>query len=129
VVSTIHGKSGLKMLVNDSNFGSDIFESKKKIGTAIGRLKVLKSQVSELREQCEAMKKNQSEKAEMTFETFVCEECGKQISEDNEVTIKASSGKVISHYHKDCFKKMWRSEAWKFDYTSPGFLRISDKGH
>jgi len=98
-------------------------ERKEKVEAVLARLQSLKSQVSELRAQCEALKKLQSEKQK----GLICNECGKLIEQGQEVTLKDSFGKVKGHYHKDCFKAIWLSQTWIFDYSYPGFLRMSEK--
>jgi hypothetical protein len=111
------------MQVNDVRCRSSADERKEKVEAALARLKSLKCQVSELRAQCEALKKQESEKQE----GLMCSECGKLIKQGQEVTLKDSFGKVKSHYHKDCFKAIWLSQTWIFDYSSPGFLKVSGK--
>ena len=98
-------------------------ERKEKVEAVLARLQSLKSQVSELRAQCEALKNLQSEKQK----GLICNECGKLIEQGQEVTLKDSFGKVKGHYHKDCFKAIWLSQTWIFDYSYPGFLRMSEK--
>jgi len=112
------------MQVNDVRCRSSVGERKEKVEAALARLKSLKCQVSELRAQCEALKKLESEKQE----GLTCSECGNLVEQDQEVTLKDSFGKVKGHYHKDCFKAIWLSQNWTFDYSSPGFLRMSGKG-
>jgi len=112
------------MQVNDARCSSSVDERKEKVEAALATLKSLKSRVSELRAHCEALKL-ESEKQE----GLTCNECGKLIEQGDEVTLKDSFGKVKGCYHKDCFKAIWLSQNWKFDYSSPGFLRISGKDH
>ena len=112
------------MQVDDVRCRSSLGERKEKIEAALARLQSLKNQISELREQCETLKKLQSEKQKGGL---ICNECGKLIKQDQEVTLKDTFGKVKSHYHKDCFKAIWLSQNWRFDYSSPGFLRMSGK--
>ena len=69
------------------------------------------------------LKKLQLEKQE----GLMCNECGKLIEDGQEVLLKDFYGKVKRHYHKDCFKAIWLSQTWKFDYSSPGFLRMWSK--
>jgi hypothetical protein len=111
------------MQVNDVRCRSSAGERKEKVEAALARLKSLKTQVSELRAQCEALKKLESEK----HEGLTCSECGELVEQGQEVTLKDSFGKVRGHYHKDCFKAIWLSQNWTFDYSSPGFLRMSGK--
>jgi hypothetical protein len=109
------------MPVNDAHCRSSVFERKEKAEAALVRLKSLKWRISELRAQCEAFKL-ESEKQE----SLTCNECGKLIEPGEEVTLKDSFGNVKCRYHKECFKAIWLSQNWRFDYSSPGFLRMSE---
>jgi len=112
------------MQVNETHYQRGIIERKEKVEAALVRLQSLKCKVSELRVQCEELKKLQLEKQK---EALLCNECGKLINHGQEVTLKDLFGKVKSHYHKDCFKAIWLSQTWVFDYSCPGFLRMSEK--
>jgi len=107
------------MQVNDVHFSSSWVERKEKAEAALARLQSLKNQISELRMNCEALKKRQSEREK----DLTCSECGKLIEPGQEVVLKGSLGKLESYYHKDCFKAIWLSQTWAFDYSQPGFLR------
>jgi hypothetical protein len=111
------------MQVNDARCPSSVGERKEKVEAALARLKSLKCQVSELRAQCEALKKLGSE----AQEGLKCNECGKLIEQGLEVTLKDSFGNVKGCYHRDCFTEIWRSQNWRFDYSSPGFLRMAGR--
>jgi hypothetical protein len=111
------------MQVNDIRHRISVVERKEKVDAVLARLQFLKSQVSELRMQCEALKKLQSEKQK----DFTCNECGKLIEQGQEVVLKGSFGNVKGYYHRDCFKAIWLSQTWTFDYSHPGFLRMSGK--
>ena len=111
------------MQVNDVDCSISAIDRKEKAEAVLIKLQSLRSQVSKLRIQCEALKKIQSEK---TID-LKCDECGKSIVEDQEVALKDSFGKVKSYYHKECFKAIWVSQTWTFDYSQPGFLRMSRK--
>lgn len=111
------------MQANEVRHSISVGERKEKVEAALARLRSLKCHVSELRTHCEALKKLQSEK----HAALTCNECGKLIKQDQEVTLKDSFGEVKSHYHKECFRKIWLSQTWKFDYSSPGFLRMSER--
>jgi hypothetical protein len=92
------------MQANNVRCRSNANARKEKVEVTLARLRSLKSQVSELRAQCEALKNQQSEKG------LPCSECGKLIEKGQEVTLRDSFGNVKSHYHKDCFKAIWRSD-------------------
>jgi hypothetical protein len=111
------------MQANEARHSISVSERKEKVEVALARLRSLKCHVSELRAHCEAVKKLQSEKQG----ALTCKECGKLIQQGQEVTLKDSFGEVKSRYHKGCFKKIWLSQTWKFDYSSPGFLRMSER--
>jgi len=91
------------MQVNDVRCRSSVGERKEKVEAVLARLQSLKNQVSELRMQCEALKKLQSEKQK---KALVCNECGKLIKQGKAVTIKGSLGEVRSYYHRECFKAL-----------------------
>ncbi len=111
------------MQVNDIRHRVSGVERKEKVEAVLARLQSLKSQVSELRVQCEALKKLQSEKQK----DLICNECSKLIEQGQEVVLKGSLGQVKRYYHRDCFKAIWLSQTWIFDYSHPGFLRMSGK--
>lgn len=107
------------MYVKDSSFRSSWVERKEKAEAALNTLQSLKNQISELRMQCEALKKRKSERQK----DMMCSECGKLIKQGQEVVLRGSFGRLESYYHKDCFKAIWLSQTWTFDYSEPGFLR------
>ena len=109
----------LKMQVNDAHCYISVDE-RKKIDTALATLKSLRARVSDLRAHCEALKLESE-----TQEGTTCSECGKPIDEYEEITLKDSFGNIKSYFHKDCFKAIWLSQNWKFDYSAPGFFRMS----
>jgi prefoldin subunit 5 len=94
------------MEVNETRYHDDMVERKEKTQAVLARLQSLKCKVSELRAQCEALKKSQSEKQ---MKALVCNECGKPIKEGNKVTVKDTFGAVKSYYHEDCFKTILSS--------------------
>ncbi|MEM2998986.1 MAG: hypothetical protein QXX34_00470 [Candidatus Bathyarchaeia archaeon] len=91
---------------------------KEKVESILARLQSLKGQVSELRKKCEELRLGKRE-------DLICSECGKLIEAGQWVALKNSNGQIRAYYHKDCFKEIWRSQMWVFDYSEPGFLRIA----
>jgi|GEM_PF-1866127 len=67
------------------------------------RLQVLKSKVSELRFQCEELRKQRLEEQE---KTLLCSECGNPIEPGQEVIIKDPDGTVRNRYHLKCFREL-----------------------
>jgi len=94
------------MEVKETRIESDVAERKEKVQVALARLQSLKCAVSELRAECEALRKLRSEEPS---EALVCSKCGKLIKEGDEITVKDNFGAVKSRYHGDCFKKILSS--------------------
>lgn len=93
---------------------------KEKVEAILVRLQFLKTRVSELRSKCETLKLESSAQENLT-----CCECGKVIDSGQEVVLKNSFGRIMAYYHRECFREIWRSQMWVFDYSQPGFLRIA----
>src|SRR4030067_1781775 len=112
------------MLKSEIRVDNGVVERREKIEAALRRLKSLKSHVAELRLQCEDFRRQRLIEQSITL---VCSECGEQITHDQEVTLRDSFGKVKSYYHRNCFKAICLSQIWRFDYSSPGFLKLTEK--
>ena len=112
------------MEVNEIQYNFNSVEQKDKVEAALVRLKALRSKIAEIRADCESLREMQ---ATNQIETVVCSECGKGIEQNQEITIVDNSGKPRSYYHKDCFKAIWISQTWRFDFSSPGFFRRYEK--
>lgn len=112
------------MEVNEIPNEINLAANKDRVEAALVRLKSLRSRVAEIRVQVESLRKLHAENQERPA---VCFECGKEIEQGQEVTIKDPNGNPKSFYHKDCFKVIWSSQTWRLDYSSPGFLSIPDK--
>ncbi len=112
------------MEVNKIQYNLNSVEQKDKVEAALVRLKVLRGKIAEIRTQCESLREMHAINQK---ETIVCSECGKGIEQNQEITIKDNSGNPRSYYHKDCFKAIWISQTWTLDYSSPGFLRRSER--
>ena len=100
----------------------DFTENRERVEAALARLKSLKSNVTQIRLQVESLRRLQEENREPNVSCF---ECGKEIEHGQEVTIKDQSGNPSRFYHRECFKALWISQSWSFDYSSPGFLKPS----
>jgi len=112
-----------KMEAKEIPYEINLAENKDRAEAALIRLISLRNRVSEIRVQVESLRELQAENHE---KTAVCSECGKEIEQQQEVTIKDSTGNPTSFYHRDCFKAIWSSQNWRFDYSSPGFLSKPD---
>ena len=75
--------------------------AREKAEAVLQRLHALKSRVTELRLQCEELRKQRLE--DHNIEPL-CSECGNSIESGQEVVIKGSDGTVRTCYHKECFK-------------------------
>jgi hypothetical protein len=100
----------------------DFTEKKERVEAALARLKSLKSNVTQIRLQVESLRRLQEENRQQLASCF---ECGKEIKQGQEVTVKDQSGNPRRFYHRECFKALWISQSWSFDYSSPGFLKPS----
>jgi len=108
-----------KMEVNETPYSIVLAENKDRAEVTLARLKSLRNRVAEIRLQVESLRKLQEENHE---KTAICFECGIEIEQGQEVTIKDQTENPTSFYHRDCFKIIWSSQYWRFDYSSPGFL-------
>lgn len=77
--------------------------AKEKAEAVLQRLQALKSKVSELRLQCEELRKLRLEEH---GREPLCSECGNSIEPGQEVVIKDSDGTVRTCYHQKCFKQL-----------------------
>jgi ribosomal protein L24E len=98
-------------------------ENKEQLDSALVRLISLKRRVFDLRVQCETLKKLKLEKQE----NLRCGVCGKLINQGQGVALHDSFGNAMRFFHKDCFKAIWQSQNWRFDYSSPGFFKLTGK--
>jgi len=94
------------MELKESRFPNDVVERKEKIEAALARLQSLKSKVSELRLQLEALRELQLKRQEKVLQ---CNHCGKAIRKGTEIMIKDSLGEIRRSYHKGCFKAVLSS--------------------
>ncbi len=101
---------------------TDLLEQREKLEVALFRLKSMRGRVTELRIQCESLRKADANKA---VAKTICSECGEGIEEGLEVVAKDSSGNPKSYFHRDCFRAIWTAQDWRLDYSSPGFLSRS----
>ena len=98
---------------------------KERVELVLARLKSYRCKVSELRAQCETLKKMRSEQKE----DLLCRQCGKPIDKDQKVTLRDSDGNVKGVCHKDCFEEIWRSHDWTFNYSYPRTSKPSREGY
>lgn len=94
-----------KMEVFEIKGSDEQLTVKEKIEDLVAKLQMLKSKVSELRLQCEDIKKLYS--SEVEGNALLCDECGKTIERGQEVIVRDPSGREKRHYHKECFKALW----------------------
>jgi serine protease inhibitor ecotin len=100
-------------------------EQKEKVEAYLVRLKAMRRRVTELREQCESLKRV---KVEYQRSLVICSECGKRIEQGQEIMVKDSSGNPMDYYHRECFGAIWAAQTWRLDYSSNGFLkRVKEK--
>jgi hypothetical protein len=76
---------------------------KEEVEATLRKLQLLRNRISELRVQCEELRRLSSE----TREGILCNECGKAVDPSEEIVIKDSDGIETARYHKECFKLLW----------------------
>jgi hypothetical protein len=94
------------MELKETQCHSKVVDPKEKVEATLARLQSLKSKVSELRLQLEALMEMQAGKQEKALQ---CNRCGKAIRKGNEIMIKGSLGEIKRSYHKGCFKAVLSS--------------------
>ena len=93
------------MQISQDQSSSTLGAGKERVELALARLKSYRCKVSELRAQCETLKKMRAEQKE----DLLCRQCGKPINKDQKVTLRDSNGKAKGSCHQDCFEEIWRS--------------------
>ena len=114
----------LQMETNESRCDTSLVKEREQFEAALVRLRFMKDRVSELRARCEMLRELRAEKP---AGTAMCSECGREIEQGREVTVKDSCGNPRSCYHRDCFRAIWASQNWRVHYSSSGFLQMSKK--
>jgi prefoldin subunit 5 len=80
------------------------FNAKEEVEVTLRKLQILKSRISELRTQCEELKKISSE---IRGNALLCSQCGEAIEPGQEIMVKSSGEAEKRQYHKECFKLLW----------------------
>lgn len=78
--------------------------AREEVEATLRKLQMLKSRISELRSQCEELRRMRLETEESAL---LCSECGEAIEPGQEIVVKDSEGAEKRHYHKECFKLLW----------------------
>lgn len=76
---------------------------KERAVTVLRRLQALKNQISQLRLECEELRKQRLENQD---KGLLCSTCGEPIESGQEVIVKDSAGIAKSCYHQNCFKSL-----------------------
>jgi len=87
----------------DHSCNNEKTRAKERAEVVLQRLQALKSKVSELRLQCEELRK---QRLEEQSKGLLCSECGSSIEPGQEVVIKDSDGTIRNYYHPKCFKEL-----------------------
>ncbi len=85
-----------------SNNGEE-FRVKERAVTVLRRLQALKNEISQLRLECEELRKQRLEDQD---KGLLCSECGESIESGQEIVVKDSAGMARSCYHQNCFKSL-----------------------
>lgn len=93
-----------KAEVNEQSCQYEQFKAREELEVTLRKLQTLRSRISELRNQCEELKKLSSEDK---GNALLCSECGEAIEPGQEIVVKDSEGTQRRNYHKECFKLLW----------------------
>ena len=95
--------------MDEQNHRSAQVKTKEEMDVTLRKLQVLRGKISELRAQCEELRrlslKDDSLKSESSG--LLCSRCGEAIEPGQEIIIKSSDDTEKKHYHKDCFRLLW----------------------
>jgi len=84
-------------------------EIKEKIESTLYKLQELKERVAELKRKCEELRRMESERLEKTAENVLqCDKCGHALDPAEQVIIRDANGEERRHYHKECFKTLFK---------------------
>lgn len=91
----------------EANAGScahEQFNAKEEVEVTLHKLQTLKARISELRAQCEELRRISSETKR---NALLCSQCGEAIEPGQEIVVKGSGEAEKRQYHKECFKLLW----------------------
>jgi uncharacterized membrane protein len=90
--------------IDDQSRQYDQLKAREEVRTTLRKLQMLRNRISELRSQCEELRKLRSENKD---NTLLCSECGEAIEPGQEIVVKDSEGTQKKNYHQECFKMLW----------------------
>jgi hypothetical protein len=91
--------------VQEQSCPHEQLKTREEVEATLRKLQILKSRISELRTQCEELRRISSETKE---NTLLCSECGEAIEPRQEIVVKDSGGSGKErNFHKECFKLLW----------------------
>jgi len=92
-----------KVQICEHSDNGEEFNVKERAVTVLRRLQALKNEISQLRLECEELRKQRLEDQD---KGLLCSECGEPIESGQEVVVKDSAGMARSCYHQNCFKSL-----------------------
>jgi hypothetical protein len=90
--------------VNEQSCQYEQLKTRDEVEVTLRKLQILRNRISELRSQCEELRKLRSEDK---GNALLCSECGKAIEPGQEIVVKDSEGTQRRNYHKECFRLLW----------------------
>jgi hypothetical protein len=90
--------------VNEQHGQHGKVNARKEMEITLQKLRTLRDRISELRAQCEELKRLGSRS---TSSGLLCNQCGESIEPGQEILVKNSDGTERKQYHKECFKLLW----------------------
>jgi hypothetical protein len=94
--------------MNGQNCQNEQVKAREEMDNTLRKLQVLRGKISELRAQCEELRKLGS-KTESNG--LLCSQCGESIEPGQEIVVKSPNETEKKYYHKECFKSLWTSTA------------------
>jgi hypothetical protein len=105
--------------MNGKNGQDEHVRAKEEMDITLRKLQVLRDRISELRAQCEDLRRLSLETRNTKFEDLkvhslkpegtdlLCSQCGESIEPGQEIVVKSSDEAERKHYHKECFRLLW----------------------
>jgi len=104
---------------NGQDRQNDEVKAREDMAITLRKLQVLRGKISDLRAQCEELRKLSLKSDGLRTESLkadnlrtessgpLCSQCGESIEPGQEIVVKSLDETEKKHYHKECFKLLW----------------------
>jgi hypothetical protein len=95
--------------MDEQNHQSARVKAREEMDITLRKLQVLRGKISELRAQCEELRKLslKADSSKAGSSGLLCSQCGEAIEPGQEIVVKSSDETEKKHYHKECFRLLW----------------------